>query len=217
MANPRAEAKCDALAVSLDHLIWAPGVKGYFSWVRSFLSCNDLRRARKGTQIERSRGDLSPLSRAQTPQFCVLSTWHSLSLRHWARAHPRGRCDSVVRPSLERPSPRHVLQLDPMLIHSTVSSLPLDSPRSAGAASMSMSAHAIIASPHIRGRITAYHFAACTDDRAGGWDSSYMRQIGRTSSAMVADSHTSHPPNATRRPRRNRLNSSYHACAVTRG
>ena len=158
-----------------------------------------------------------PLSRAQTPQFCVLSTWHSLSLRHWARAHPRGRCDSVVRPSLERPSPRHVLQLDPMLIHSTVSSLPLDSPRSAGAASMSMSAHAIIASPHIRGRITAYHFAACTDDRAGGWDSSYMRQIGRTSSAMVADSHTSHPPNATRRPRRNRLNSSYHACAVTRG
>ena len=64
-----------------------------------------------------------PLSSPQTSPHLVLSTWRSLSLKHWARAHPYGRRDSVVRPSLERPSPAPMLQLDPMLIRSTVSSL----------------------------------------------------------------------------------------------
>ena len=44
-------------------------------------------------------------------------------------------------------------------------------------------------------------------DPAGGWGSSVERQIGKARLAMGMHSHTSHPPNATRRGVGTRLTS----------
>ena len=130
------------------------------------------------------------------PAFCRSD--RQRSPRHPARRPPRGQRDPISIHSLRFPKLLWV------------------GARSAGAASMSMRAHAIIASPHIRGH-TAYHFAACMNDRAG--------RMGLN--LYAADWHDqicdgcgqSHIPPAQRHPeaRRNRLNSSYCAFAVMRG
>ena len=75
----------------------------------------------------------------------------------------------------------------------------------------------IIASPHIRGLVTAYHFAACTDDRAGRMG---LNLYAADWHDQICDGcEQSHIPPAQRHPeaRRNRLNSSYCAFAVMRG
>ena len=144
----------------------------------------------------RTRG-LSRPSRTGPVKDGRRAEWHDGRLgRVGSRAHRA--CPQQIE------HPRHTASTRRISNNSRLPWLPVVKARSAGPASMSMGS--------CDDRITLYPAAplrlatllhARTIAREG-WGSSTQRQIGKANSAMVFASHTSDPPNAHSKERRNR-------------